>query len=87
MTTDQSERRKPNLKDFLQNIERGQIASTLPDDDMTQLQGTKPGAAVTRTYSDNHTLKSPVDINTPTRGALVLVTKDYFVSLVQNKFE
>ena len=25
---------------------------------MTNLQGTKPGAAMTRPYSDNHTLKS-----------------------------
>ena len=54
MITDLSERGKPNLKDFLQKIERGQIASTLRDDDMTRLQGTKPGAAVYQTSIDNH---------------------------------
>ena len=54
MITDLFERGKPNLNDFFQKIERGQIASTLPEDDMTQLQGTKPGAAVTRTHSDHH---------------------------------
>ena len=53
MITDLPERGKASLKDFLQKIERGQIASTLPDDDMTWLQGTKPRAAVTQTYSDN----------------------------------
>ena len=51
MITDLSERGKPSLKDYLQKIERDQIASTLPEDDMT-LQGTKPGAVVTRAYSD-----------------------------------
>ena len=30
------------------------------------------------------TLTSPTDINLPTRSALVLVTKDFFVSLVTN---
>ena len=54
MITDLPERGKASLKDFLQKIERGQIASTLPDDDMTRLQGTKPGAAVYQTSIDNH---------------------------------
>ena len=39
--TDLSERRKLNLKDFLQKIERKQIASTLSDN-MTQLQVPNP---------------------------------------------
>ena len=42
------------MKEFLTKLERGQIANTLPKDDMIRLQGTKPGAAVTQTYSDNH---------------------------------
>ena len=54
MITDLSEREKPNLKDFLRKIERGQIASILSDDDMTRVQVTKPGGAVTQTYRDNH---------------------------------
>ena len=52
--TDLSEKGKPGLEDLLQEIEIGQIASTLPDDETTQLQGTKPGAAVTRAYSVTH---------------------------------
>ena len=74
MITDLPERGKASLKDFLQKIERGQIASTLPDDDMTWLQGTKPRAAVTQTYSDNQAeVTFWYYIITLTRNALVLL--------------
>ena len=42
--TDLPERGKASLKDFLQKIEEAKLRARL---------GTKPGAAVTQTYSDN----------------------------------
>ena len=44
MITDLPERGKASLKDFLQKIEEAKLRARL---------GTKPGAAVTQTYSDN----------------------------------
>ena len=74
MITDLSERGKPSLKDYLQKIERDQIASTLPDDDVTRLQGTKPGAAAHQTSGDNHAeVTFRYYIITLTRNALVLL--------------
>ena len=60
-------------------MNEGKFASTLPDDDdMTHLQGTKPGAAVTRTYSDNHTLKSHLLILNTNQKRIGSCNKRYF---------
>ena len=93
MITDLSERRKANLKDFLQTTERAQIGSTfIPDDDMIQLQGTKPGTAS----------PEPIAIITRLSHLLILIRQPeahwflqqiyffqyiFLVSLVQYKFE
>ena len=60
-------------------MNEGKFASTLPDDDdMTHLQGTKSGAAVTGTYSDNHTLKSHLLILTTNQKRIGSGNKRYF---------
>ena len=65
MITDLPERGKASLKDFLQKIEEAKLRARL---------GTKPGAAVTQTYSDNQAeVTFWYYIITLNRSALVLL--------------